>query len=551
VSSCVNSVWQYNLATLLTLLVCVAGALLVLWVLRKDFAGRSTFVLVVLAGLWWMLATGFEVASAAPACKLLWATLSWPGAALLPISWAVFLWQYVGSIRKPLSWLVRLGLLVAPGLVWLMALSNPWHGLFYSAGTAPLSAEFGAPIRYRYGPLFYLAMGFCYLFVIFSIAVALRAASANRGVYRYHYLGFVLITLLPWAVHIAHIGFAVTLFGVNPAPFSFLITLSLFSLMIVSAHLFDLLPVARGLLFEMLADPVLLVDTHHRVVEANYAALQLGGGTGRWQGCKLEQWPVIGADLSTLLLANTDQEEHLLSLSGPARYFEVRIRNIERAESGVSVRLGRMIYLRDVTRRHLDELELAEALALSETRLSTISSLHERLQEQALRDPLTGLYNRRYLDEFFVRELCRAQREKTPLSLALIDLDHFKRINDRYGHLDGDDVLKAAAQHLQESLRGSDAVFRIGGEEFLVILPGAHKLEAYQRLEGICRRLAERPVTTRGGHRHVTLSAGLACWPEHGQALDALMQAADAALYEAKRSGRNRVCISAGDTPVA
>ena len=135
-----------------------------------------------------------------------------------------------------------------------------------------------------------------------------------------------------------------------------------------------------------------------------------------------------------------------------------------------------------------------------------------------------------------------AQREHSPISLALIDLDHFKLLNDEYGHLEGDDVLKGVAQHLLDNLRSSDAVFRIGGEEFLLILPRANALEARARLDSICRELAAHPLPTRGGARYVTLSAGLALWPEQGQALDELLQVADAALYQAKHEGRNRVC---------
>jgi diguanylate cyclase (GGDEF)-like protein len=131
------------------------------------------------------------------------------------------------------------------------------------------------------------------------------------------------------------------------------------------------------------------------------------------------------------------------------------------------------------------------------------------------------------------------------VALALVDLDHFKLLNDEHGHLEGDDVLKGVAQHLLGSLRASDAVFRIGGEEFLLVLPGVDVQEARQRLESICQGLASRPLPTRSGVRAVTLSAGLAMWPAQGHALDELLHAADVALYEAKRAGRNRVQVCA------
>ena len=454
----------------------------------------------------------------------------------------MFLWQYVNSMRAPLPRKGILGLGGVPLLVWGLALSNPWHGLFYGAGSAPIDDSLGAPVRYEHGPLFYAAAVYVYLFMAFCMGVVTRAAALSQGLHRRHYLAFVLVTAVPWVANVGYVGFGWTLFGFDPTPFSFAFTLVAFSWLIVGVRLFDLLPVARHLLLEALLDPVLVVDPSRRVIEANPAALKLAGLQQGWQGRELKQWPVFGADLQALLLEHAGEHDRPLTLTSAARYYEVRLRAIERATRHGPALLGHMIYVRDVTQRHLSELKLAEALALSEERLRTISSLHEQLREQALCDPLTGLYNRRYLDEFFERELARVQRENLPLAVALIDLDHFKRLNDECGHLVGDDVLKAVAQHLLDNLRSTDAVFRIGGEEFLLILPGADPDEASARLQSICSQLAAREIATRGGDQRVTLSAGLAYWPQQGQALDELLHAADAALYQAKRTGRNRVC---------
>ncbi|TBU78837.1 histidine kinase N-terminal 7TM domain-containing diguanylate cyclase [Phytopseudomonas daroniae] len=541
-NACLNSAWQFDAAVLLTALVCIGGVLLARWVTQQRyFPGRDTFILMHLASMWWMAMAGLEVAAVAPDCKLFWATLSWPGIISVPTFWAVFLWQYVNSVREPLARRSVLGLIVAPVLIWLVVLSNPWHGLFYGAETGPVSAEPGAPIRYQHGPLFYATAVYVYLFMSFSLGVVLRAALTSHGVHRRHYLAFVLVTAVPWSANIAYVGFGMVVFGVDPTPFSFVFTLVAFSWLVLGVRLFDLLPVARHLLLEALLDPVLVVDTQGRVIEANQAALKLGGLESDWQGRKLQEWPVFGRDLQALLLEHGAWQDQLLMPIRCDRYFEVRMRAIERVTRHGSLLLGQMLYLRDVTQRQLSKLKLAEALALSEERLRTITRLHEQLREQALCDPLTGLYNRRYLDELFGRELARARRDNAPLSLALIDLDHFKQLNDEHGHLDGDDVLKSVAQHLLVNLRSSDTVFRIGGEEFLLILPGADSLEASKRLEAICQGLAQKPIETRSGVRQVTLSAGLALWPDQGLVLDELLRAADAALYEAKRGGRNRV----------
>ena len=543
-NACGDSGWALNGPVILTSAVCLGVLLLARWVMRQRyFPGRESFIVLHLASLWWMIAASLEMAAQGPQCKVFWATMAWPGILMVPTFWAVFLWQYVNSVRQPLPLRSTLGLAVVPVLIWLMALSNPWHGLFYGADTAPLSDEPGAPIRYQHELLFYAAAAYVYLFMTFCMGVVLRAAIVSYGVHRRHYLAFVFVTAVPWAANISYVVFGWMLFGFDPTPFSFAFTLVAFAWLIVGVRLFDLLPVARHLLLDALLDPVLVVDAQLRVIEANPAALKLAGLRSGWQGRQLADWPILGADLQQLLSQQV-QGEHdcLLTLANSARYFEVRIRAIERVTHRGTLVLGRMLYLRDVTQRHLSELKLAEALALSEERLRTITNLHEQLQEQALCDPLTGLYNRRYLGEFFARELAVAQRERTPISLALIDLDHFKQLNDEHGHLEGDDVLKGVAQHLQENLRSSDAVFRIGGEEFLLILPRADAQEARKRLETICRELAAHPLPTRGGARYVTLSAGLALWPEQGVMLDQLLQVADAALYQAKHAGRNRVC---------
>lgn len=542
VSLCSIPGWSLTPPVLFTGVVAVGVILLARWVGRQRyFPGRASFILMHLGILWWLGAAGLELAAEGASCKVLWATMAWPGIVAVPTLWAVFLWQYVNSIREPLSPRRYLALSIAPLLAWALAASNPWHQAFYGPGTAPLSDLPGAPVRYEHGVLFHGVAVYVYLQMLFCLYVVARAVLASHGLHRRHYLAFVFVTCVPWVANASYVVFGWTLFGFDPTPFSFAFTLAAFAWLIVGVRLFDLMPVARHLLLEELPDPVLVVDAKGRVIEANPAALRLAGLRGGWQGRVLAEWPVVGQPLQALLQESGNLEA-MLTLEAPERYFEVRCRAIERLTRTGNHVLGRMIYLRDVTARHCSELQLAEALATSEERLRTISSLHEQLRQQALRDPLTGLYNRRYLSEFFEREMARGLREQSPIALALIDLDHFKQLNDRHGHLVGDDVLKGVAGYLECSLRSSDAVFRFGGEEFLLVMPGADAHEAAERLEAIRRELATTALVTRNGELRVTLSAGLAVWPGQGEGLDELLQIADAALYEAKRNGRNRVC---------
>ena len=170
----------------------------------------------------------------------------------------------------------------------------------------------------------------------------------------------------------------------------------------------------------------------------------------------------------------------------------------------------------------------------------------------AMHDGLTGLHNRRYLEASLKREEERARRGKATVSIVQFDLDHFKKINDLHGHAAGDDVLRRVGQVLREATRGEDIVCRYGGEELTLILPGASRGQAQARAQAIRARIAQLEIVSGGrALPHITLSGGLACFPEDGATLEAVLQRADQALLRAKREGRDRVLSAQGDDPQA
>lgn len=169
----------------------------------------------------------------------------------------------------------------------------------------------------------------------------------------------------------------------------------------------------------------------------------------------------------------------------------------------------------------------------------------DELREQAITDPLTGLYNRRYLWEFLRREWIRAKRKDNTLAVIMIDIDHFKRVNDAHGHEAGDFVLTAIAGLLRNKIRTSDIVCRYGGEEFALVLPEASLENVRLRAEDIRKAIRGLDLAYQGTLLgRITASLGVAHFPDHVDDPDALMQAADAALYEAKGAGRDRAVIS-------
>jgi len=183
-------------------------------------------------------------------------------------------------------------------------------------------------------------------------------------------------------------------------------------------------------------------------------------------------------------------------------------------------------------------MTVADHISLSLSNLK----LRDTLRHQALHDPLTGLFNRRYLEETLERELRRVQRKEAPLGIIMLDLDHFKRFNDTYGHPAGDNLLRSLGQLLQTQVRQEDVACRYGGEEFVLILPEASLEVVLKRAEEIRRMVPRLQVFQEGELLEcTTVSLGVAIFPEHGLTGEDVLRAADDAMYQAKAAGRNRV----------
>lgn len=186
----------------------------------------------------------------------------------------------------------------------------------------------------------------------------------------------------------------------------------------------------------------------------------------------------------------------------------------------------------------LAEQELKERAKELETRNRELTACAEGLQMQSISDPLTGLFNRRHLETILANEVRRAARRGSPLTFVMLDFDHFKRVNDTFGHKAGDFVLQEFGKHLRGSIRAEDFACRYGGEEFCLILPDCPPVKAQLRIETILGAFKGQPLGIMGP---ITISAGVASLPQHGSSPDDLIKAADSALYRAKAGGRDRV----------
>ena len=206
--------------------------------------------------------------------------------------------------------------------------------------------------------------------------------------------------------------------------------------------------------------------------------------------------------------------------------------------------IGALGINRDITQRREIQQELLVANENLKSQLQEIEILQEKLREQATLDPLTGLYNRRYLIDMMQREMARAKREDIPISVAIMDLDHFKDINDTFGHKGGDAVLEAMAKLFLSHVRASDIVCRYGGEEFVFLMPGASIDIAAERMEDLRKLIEEKSIIHNDKAIPVTASIGVASYPIHGDNDEALLLEADNMLYNSKRNGRNQVSVA-------
>ncbi|MBG0826419.1 diguanylate cyclase [Planomonospora sp. ID67723] len=518
----------------------VAGAVAVVSRLRREsplsgvntFMGAGTAVMSVM-GMVQVLASG-------PTGAWLAATASTVASAAV-VAGVLCLSKIVANRAWRVSRRAVLLLAADPAAAAGLALTNPWHHLLFARAepAGPEGMLVSAP-----GPLFWPHMAYVYVLLSVSLALVVRARrQAPPGRRQVHAWTITAFTP-PVAANIAGMSLPVRL------PDLTAIGLSV-TMVIAYGALVRSLPqrqiqVAHGQVFDTISDAVGVIDRSGRVLNVNASARELlrrAGFPDEVTGKSLHEIPGFGFALSED--GSTDQT--VTDVLGRGVDLHVRT-SVVRDRRGQCV--GWVLVTRDVTELNRRRHEAEKANVRLREQLETIEALRADLAEQAVRDPLTGLHNRRHLLEALTREVARAAEEGTPLGLALVDVDHFKGINDAYGHGGGDVVLVHIARLLAGEVRHDDVVARYGGEEFVLMLPGATAESAWERVDELRRRVGRAAIGVGGGPLSVTFSGGVAALLP-GQSPSDLLRAADEALYEAKRLGRDRVERAAPRSPGA
>jgi len=536
-----NTQW-FVFASILVLNTIAALTIAALLMRRSPAPGLRSLIWMLVMLAVWNFSYAMITFSPALEVKRLWLRIENIGILTVPVFWFFFAVQY----NRSGSWLNRFTgslFFIVPLISLILLFSDQWFDLYY-ASISPIS-EAGGPLVIERGSWYVVALLYSYLLNLFAIALLVWRAVQHRNIYRRQMVVLIAAVLIPVLVNVFYQVMLSTRpdpsYRIDLTPISFTLSAVLIAIGVFGLRIFDLIPIARHTVLEHIPEMVVVVDAHDIVVDANSVAQKMLGRSieeivGRDPLDVFREWPQL---LNRFLTSNEMHEE--IQIPGdPSRMLEVVVTALYNQFKELQ---GRVIVAHDITEHNWLEKDLKYANETLTHQLEEINLLRANLQEQAIRDPLTNVYNRRYLSEFLDKEVARAEREGSPLSVVIMDVDNFKHFNDTYGHKCGDVVLQAIAKFLVDHTRRGDVVCRYGGEEFVILMPGTSQEVALERAEAWRQDFSETGMNYEGVNYFATFSAGVATFPDHGSTDEALLQAADRALYRSKDAGRNKVTI--------
>ena len=508
-------------------------------VLRRDVPGSLALGCMLLGTFVWSSAYALSWSLVDLGQKILWLKIMYFGVATVPTLFLVFTLIFTRNekwLTTRNTFLLGIQPVVMIILIWFDIrlvfdrLELGWAGRL-------------TVLQIGRGLGFWVNTYYSYSIILLAFYILGVSSLRANPFFRRQYLLILLGSVIPFVASVFTQLNYTELADLDMAPVSFAISSILYAYAVFRHQFLDLLPVARGHLIESMSDGILVLDEQSRIVDINPAMQNF-----------LEQAPdsFIGQNVSVILKQWKQNPEQLLNgietrtelkvskKTMPSRYLDLQITQLYDDDQRIN---GRLMVFRDVTDRKEVEKDLRRAMDRLQTQLIEIGVLQSQLREQAIRDALTNLFNRRYLEETLERELARATREAYPLCVVMMDLDYFKDINDTYGHEAGDVVLKTLAETVMRQSRHGDFVCRYGGEEFMLVMPNIGIEKARERVGALHRIIDDLNIPYGRFNLTTTISMGIAWYPAHGETKETLMRAADMAMYVAKNTGRNRVIV--------
>ncbi len=506
---------------------------------RRYYQTGKILTFFMLSIAIWAFCSGIEAISIGLSHKIFWSKMEYLGFVwAAPLSF-LFILAYTNHwnwIKPPFLTVIGTISLLTLVLAW----TNEYHGLIWNAfhlGDKSLNV-----IIYGHGTWFWIYIIFQFCLYCLNVVVLIRELRYQKPPYREQTITILLATLVPAVAGIAY-SFNISFIpGLDWMPIFTFFTGLMFTWSIYYYRLLDLVPIAREALVEQMLDGMVVLDEQQRIIDINPSARKMikKGDTIKIGDNLSSVLPELCASLNGSKNPSATQMLSLHESHSTLRYVDVRFTVIKGMKAGTNCSL---LILRDITRRKTIEDSLNQANQELEKRIEEIQKLQNQLREESIRDPLTNLYNRRYLEDSLQREFARADRDQYPISIIMADIDHFKQVNDTFGHSVGDEVLQQLSEILHSSFRLEDIICRYGGEEFIIVMPATTSETAFIRTENFRTTLENTVMNLSGQKVRITLSAGIAVYPEDGSSVDDVIRVADRALYQAKSAGRNRVVV--------
>ena len=527
---------QYTVSILYFLSVLVFGVLASLLWRFRSMPITGPFLWVLGLGGLWALFDGFYVLSDSQEGMLFWSLVKYIPIAFIPMAFFILALRYYKQSHW-WDWRVIALLSVVPLLTVFLCLTiNP---IF----TGPIWLDAGPVIpelHYSSGPYYTIHLTYTYAVMAGGFLFLLASLRGAQPLYRRQTLFLLASSMLPMLMDVlSELGLVR---WYDPAPLMFAISGLINFWALFHLRVLDIAPIAHSLVIKHMPDLMLVVDDKGRVVDINPAALTaLSIDSGRAIGLPLvevlPQWSDSIMRLHGAASVESARYEVTVAIEGEGRTYDLSVAPIK---SGRGETAGHLLLLRDIS-THSEVREAYQRANINlQEQLTHVEDLQVQLREQATRDSLTGLFNRRYLEETLHAALASARREHYPVSMIMLDIDHFKQINDTWGHDVGDRVLREVSALLKAQVRAGDIACRYGGEEFIVVLPNASPDVAYRRAEAIRKACRSMRVLEGVNTITCTVSLGVASSPMNAQTAQELTRAADGALYVAKANGRNR-----------
>lgn len=465
-----------------------------------------------------------ELSSTTLSGMLFWNTFEYLGISFLPAFWILFTARYVNArwIAKP--WVLVVMLSISASTL-LAVLTDPSFHLRYMTAFIRTDGPFPV-LGFTRGPFYWTHTAYSLSSLAIGTVLLSRIMFMTApGFFRRQQVLMLAGACLPWVNYVLYL-FGVTIWGIDTIPFSSFLSAVCFGAAIFGYRVLDVVPVARGIVFEMMSDGAIVLDMADRIVDFNRVAASVFpelGPISLSEDCArvLASHKAIVSRLGDPVAV---EFQFTAKADGDTRHYQCKISGIV---SRSDTQIGKLILFKDNTDSAL---------------------LLEKLQELATMDPLTRIFNRRHFIELANRQIDYLSRVRRPFSIVILDLDFFKHVNDTYGHLVGDEVLRSVAMVISSGLRGCDFVARFGGEEFICFLSettGPDAFETVERLRESVRRM--RVPLQDAPEISVSASFGMYCVekPSGAERIDTYIAHADAALYRAKEGGRNRTVMYA------